>query len=124
MELLKLGDKVYEKTHQRYGNNIYYNFSEVERLTKTQAILANGKKIINEPTKGHYDTVIGYPTYGNRWDKWHIVTPEILEEAQKEKTRQTIVRWFDNRKFSEEEKYIIYNTFKTLNQLEAVENGS
>lgn len=124
MELLKVGDKVYEKTHQRYGKNVYYNFSEVERLTKTQAILSNGKKIINEPSKGHYDNLIGYPTYGNRWNKWHIVTPEIIEESNKEKTRQKIVSWYNNRKFSEEEQFIIYNTFKTLNQLEPVANGS
>ena len=120
MELLKVGDKVYEKTRQRFGDNVYYNFSVVERLNKTQAILANGKKVINEPTKEYSDTVIGYPTFGDRLNKWYIVTPEILEEAEKEKLRQTSVLWFDNKKFSKEEKYIVYNAFKTLNKLEGV----
>lgn len=38
MELLKVGDKLYYEKHQRYGDNVFYEFSEVERLTKTQAI--------------------------------------------------------------------------------------
>ena len=53
-------------------------------------------------------------------NKWHIQTPEILEEAKLEKERQTIVRWFDNRKFSEEDKRIVYTKFKELDLLEVV----
>lgn len=123
MELLKVGDKLFNKEHQRWGNNIYYKFATVERLTKTQAVLSDGTKLINEPKMDNYSKTIGYSVYGDNWTKWHFKTPEILEEAKKEKMRQTIVNWFDNRKFSEEEKYIIYNTFKTLNQLEAAQNG-
>ena len=40
MELLKIGDKVYNKKHQQWGNNVYYKFSTVEKLTKTQAVLS------------------------------------------------------------------------------------
>lgn len=124
MEQLKVGDKLYNKQHQQWGNNVYYNFSTVERLTKTQAILSNGTKLVNEPKFDNWSKTIGYSVYGDSWNKWHIETPEILEEANKEKTRQKIVNWFKNRKFSEEEQFIIYNTFKTINQLEAVANGS
>ena len=120
MELLKIGDKVYNKKHQQWGNNVYYQFSIVERLTKTQAVLSCGTKLVNEPKLDHYSKTIGYPTYGDSWNKWHIQTPEILEEAKLEKERQTIVRWFDNRKFSEEDKRIVYTKFKELNILDSV----
>lgn len=124
MEKLKIGDKVYYKKHQQWGNNVYYTFAVVERLTKTQAILSDGTKLVNEPKFDNWSKIVGYPTYGDSWEKWHIETPEIIEEANKEKKRQKIVAWFRNRKFSEEEQFIIYNTFKTLNQLETVANGS
>jgi hypothetical protein len=120
MELLKIGDKLYNKKHQQWGNNVYYQFSTVERLTKTQAVLSCGTKLVNEPKFDNYIKTIGYPTYGDSWNKWHIQTPEILEEAKLEKERQTIVRWFDNRKFSEEDKRIVYTKFKELNILDSV----
>lgn len=120
MELLKIGDKVYNKKHQRWGDNFYYQFSTVERLTKTQAALSCGTKLVNKPELDYHSKTMGYPTYGDSWTKWHIQTPEILEEAKLEKKRQTIVRWFDNRKFSEEDKRIVYTKFKELNILDGV----
>ena len=119
MELLKVGDKVYYKDHSRWTNFVTYKFATVDRLTKTQAILSNGTKLINEPTNDNHDKVFGYSTYGDKWSKWYVQTPEILEEARLEKERQAIVRWFNDRKFSEEEKRIIYNKFKELNILDS-----
>jgi len=117
MEKLKIGDKLFNKKHQQWGSNIYYKFATVERLTKTQAVLSDGTRLINEPQIKSYDKIISYPVYGDTWTRWHFETPEILEEAKKERDRQAVIRWFDSRKFSEEEKRIIYNTFKNLNQL-------
>jgi len=117
MELLKIGDKLYYKEHSRWNDNITYKFATVERLTKTQAILSNGTKLINEPTKWHYDKVVGYPTYGDRWNKWYFQTEEILLEAKKEKEKQIINSWFEKRKFTNEEKRIIYLKFKEVDLL-------
>lgn len=122
LELLKIGDKLYHKGHQRYGDNIYYSFSEVVRLTKTQAILSNGTKLINEPIYDHYNKKVGYSVYGDRWRKWHIETNEIVEAAKKEKERQFINHWFEKTKFTEEQKSIIYKTLKELNKLENNQN--
>lgn len=117
MELLKVGDKVYNKTHERWGNNVYYNFSTVERLTKTQAVLSDGTKLVNNPVLCYHNNIVGYRTYGDTWNEWHIQTPDIIAEAKLEKERQSIVNWFSRREFSEEEIRIIYLKFQELNIL-------
>ena len=119
MNPLKVGDKVYSKEHSRWGKNVYYRLEEVERITKTQAILSNGTRLINTPEVDYYSKKVCYPVYGDTWVKWSIQTPEILEEAKAEKERQSIISWFNDRKFSEEEKRIVYTTFKNLDILEA-----
>ena len=117
MEKLKIGDKVVRQSNDRWSRNVYYSFSKVERLTKTQAVLTDGTKLVNEPKLDHWENKIMYSAFGDRWEKWVIETPEIIEEAKKEKERQQINRWFNDRKFNEEEIFIIYNTFKSLNKL-------
>lgn len=117
MELLKIGDKLYYKEHSRWTDNVLYKFATVDRLTKTQAILSNGTKLINEPIKDHYDKAVGYPIYGDRWNKWYFETEEILQEAKKEREKQIINSWFEKRKFTNEEKRIIYLKFKELEKV-------
>jgi hypothetical protein len=119
MQPLKVGDKVYSKRYDRWGNNVYYHFAVVKRLTKTQAILSGEIRLINTPEVDSYSKIVCYPVYGDTWVKWSIQTPEILEEAKLERERQSIIRWFNDRKFSEEEKRIIHTTFKELNILNA-----
>ena len=119
MNPLKVGDKVYSKEHSRWRNDVRYRLEVVERINKTQAILSNGIRLINTPQVDYYSNKVCYPAYGDTWNKWSIQTPEILEEAKAEKERQSIISWFNDRKFSEEEKRIIYTTFKDMNILEA-----
>lgn len=118
MDSLKIGDKVYHKREAIFGNNVYYKFSTVERLTKTQAILSCGTKVVNNPILDSYTKVIGFSQYGDRYNMWYMQTPEILEEAKIERERQKIVKWFNEHKFSENEKMIIYNIFKESGKLE------
>jgi hypothetical protein len=117
MELLKVGDKVYSEKHLTYSRNVGYKFSTVERLTATQAILSCGTRLVNKPKLGYDRKTVEYPTYGDLYTKWSISTPEILEEARLQRERQTIVRWFDSRKFTEDEKRIVYAKFKELGLL-------
>jgi len=119
MQPLKVGDKVYLKKCPSYSNNCYYYFQNVVRLTKTQAVLSSGKKLINTPKVDYQSKTIYYRAYGDMWEEWRIQTTEILEEAKLEKERRSILGWFDSHKFSEEEKRIVYNTFKELNVLNA-----
>lgn len=119
MNKLKIGDKLYNKEYSRWTNSTYYKFASVERITKTQAILSDGTKLINEPTKSHYENIVGYCVYGDRYKKWSIETEDIIIEAKIERERQDIIKWFANRKFSDEDKRIIYNKFKELNLLES-----
>jgi hypothetical protein len=119
MEQLKVGDKVCLVQNQRFGSGTNYYFSEVERLTKTIAVLANGKKLINEPKIRHYNgNIPEFPEYGDSWTCWKITTPEILEAGKAEHQRVKIANWLHNRKFTDEEKAIIYNKFKELNILD------
>jgi hypothetical protein len=111
MELLKIGDKLYSKIKSSWNNDVYYHFATVERLTKTQAVLSDGTKLINKPEMDYHSKTMGYCVWGDTWTKWHFETPAILEEAKKEKTRQAIISWFDNRKFTEEDKFVIFYTF-------------
>ena len=116
MELLKVGDRLYNEKTSRWNNDVYYSFATVERLTQKQAILSNGVRLVNEPrTDWHGE--IGYSTYGDHWNKWYIETPDTLLKAKKEKERQKVSKWFSEKKFTDEEKIIVYNTFRELNMI-------
>jgi hypothetical protein len=119
MEKLKVGDKVYNVSKHRWSDNIRYNLSEVVRLTKTQAVLENGTKLINEVTTD-WNRDDCFAEYGDKYNKWYFQTPEILEKAKKEKEKQIIRNWFGKRNFTDEEKRIIYLKFKELNILDNV----
>jgi hypothetical protein len=121
MEQLKVGDKVCLVKIQRIGVGTSYSFSEVERLTKKMAVLKNGTKLINEPkTKYSNNNIPKFSEYGDSWTFWQRTTPEILEACKKEQQRNKISNWFNNRKFTDEEKAIIYNTFKEPNILDGM----
>ena len=111
---LKVGDKLCNISHQRWGDNVYYTFDEVERLTKTQAILKSGVKLINEQTKD-WNGLYCYMVYGDRYTKWQVQTDELIESAKKEKERQKVNNWFSNQKFNQEQVIQIYNLFNKTN---------
>jgi hypothetical protein len=117
MELLKVGDMLYNKEYSQYSSNVFYKFATVERLTKTQAILSDGTRLVNEPKENWHDKVIEYHIVGDKYTAWRFETDEILKEAEAEINRQKIVRWFNEKKFTEDEKFIIYNTFETLGKI-------
>jgi hypothetical protein len=116
-KFLKVGDKLYSTHNHHWVGEITYKFSTVERLTKTQAILSNGVRLINASKKDWFGNS-GYQAYGDSFVEWYLETPEILEEHDKNKERQMINSWFDKRKFSHEDKIIVYLKFKELNLLE------
>ncbi len=109
-KFLKVGDKLYSV------RNHHYKFGTVERLTKTQAVLSNGVRLINASKKDWFGNS-GYQVYGDSFVEWYLETPEILEDHSKIKERQMINLWFDKRKFSHEDKRIVYLKFKELNLL-------
>lgn len=118
MESLKVGDKLYQKQYKSWGRGITYNFATVERLTRTQAILSNGVRLINNGKMSCGER--GYSVYGDIWSMWHIETEEILLEFELEQERKKIDSWFSNRKFSDEEKKIIYMKFEELGLLKPI----
>jgi hypothetical protein len=119
MEPLKVGDKVYLKEAMRYSNFITYKIATVERLTKTQAILSNKDKVINEPKLTGYigDKIIGFEIYGDRWKHYHILTDEIMEEAKIQSEKIKAHNWFIKKNFTNEEEELIYKYFSQLNKL-------
>jgi hypothetical protein len=117
MEKLKVGDKVYNVSINRFSSFINYNLDEVVRLTKTQAVLKSGTKLINEIFTD-WNREKCFCEYGDRYNKWYFQNEEILLKARKENERKFIYNWFNNRKFTEDEKRIIYLKFKELNILD------
>ncbi len=120
---LKVGGRVYSKRLQRYGTDIYYAFATVARVTKTQAVLSNGKKVMNEPKQYWGDERYSFAEYGDKYKRWYIETPEAIENARVENRRQSVNQWFDTKKFTQEEKEIVYNVltaFENANKKETV----
>ena len=113
MEKLKVGDKVYKIENSRWHKSKNYILDEVVRLTKTQAVLKSGCKLINEPTTNWSKEGVCYCEHGDRWIKWFIQTEEIIKEAKAEKERQIIERWFRDKEFTDEEKREIYLNHKS-----------
>jgi len=114
MEKLKIGDKLYIKVNRRLSNFVDYKFAEVVRLTKTQAILSNGTKLINEPTSNWHDEEKKFfSEYGDKYSKWTFQDEKIIDEANKERKKIKIHVWFRDKFFTELEKEQIYNLLKS-----------
>lgn len=112
MEKLKVGDKVFIKRDSRwYGFN--YILTEVERLTKTMAVLKNGTKLINEPKLSSWGSSVErivFEEYGNRHEEWSKPTEQNLDEIRNFNYQQKVLKWYsDNKdKFSFEQIERIY----------------
>jgi hypothetical protein len=120
MEKLKVGDKIYIAETSRWSKRINYVLDEVVRLTKKQAVLSKGRKIINEPTTEWNNKETCFSEYGDRYRKWFLQTEEVLIKVKAEKERQFIEQWFSNKKFTDEEQKLVYVKFKELNLLDNV----
>lgn len=107
MEKLKVGDRVVNVNSSTWGT--HYNFSEVEKLTPTQAVLKNGVRLVNEPKRFYYnDESYSFSEKGNKWKRWELETPEILADYKLQQENITIKTWFRDHKFTPEEKKTIY----------------
>ena len=79
MEKLKVGDVVSLEIYQGWGNSGFYKIDIVERLTKTQAVLSSGTRLINKPKPFMGGKKLLYAEYGNNLTKYIIENPEILK---------------------------------------------
>lgn len=120
MEKLKVGDKIYVAEKSKWTKRINYVLDEVVRLTKTQAVLSKGRKLINEPTTEWYGKETCFCEYGDRYRKWFLQTEEVLIKIKAERERQFIEQWFSTKKFTDEEQRLVYFKFKELNLLDNV----
>lgn len=111
IQKLKVGDKIYNERNNRWTGETEFLIGEVVRITKTQAVLSNGIKLINEVVKG-WNKENCFAEYGNRWNKWFIQTNDFLERYNEWRVKRIIEKWFDAQKFTFEEKKIIYKTLK------------
>lgn len=114
MEQLKVGDKVCRLNQGRFSKFTSYDFSEVERITSTQAILKSGHRIINKPRKSYFGEHAEFEEYGNKYgSNWIIVTDEILAKAKIEQIKIKANNWFGSHKFTIEQMVTIYDKFYT-----------
>ena len=114
---LKVGDEVCTKKCSgswRRQKDFEYTFSKVERTTNKLAILENSTRIKNTATKD-FNGAYCYSEQGDIYKKWIISTPELKQEAK----RQKMNNWFNYkanaREFTDKEIEIIYEKFKELN---------
>lgn len=112
MAKLKVGDKVVNIRYGRFGDKATYKFSEVVRVTKTQAILANELRLVNEPKTKFSSNEVEFSVYGGDYERWELLTPKIQQEFEQEQERRIIENWFCSKKFTDEEKKMIYEQFK------------
>jgi hypothetical protein len=103
---LKVGDRVCHVNDSSWNRFVQYEFATVIRVTETQAVLDK-----THLTKLCKDKLAedAYYKYGNKRSKWVIETQELVELARVSRKRQTIYTWFENKKFTQEEKTTIYN---------------
>lgn len=122
MRQLQLGDKMYNVKQQGFNDFMRYSFSEVVELTKTLAVLKNGVRLINQP-KTSFIEPIGYSVTKEKSTHWHLMTVEVIRKAQIENEKIAIHDWFEEKKFSLDEKRAIYNAFKisTTEKIAALE---
>ena len=115
---LEVGDKLVAVKCYPYGGTKDFRYDEVERVTKTLAITKQGCKIKIMGSMDRFDKVIkwGNTPFSYHEPDWQLVAPEILEEEKQYKELRKIQRWFDNKKFTDEEKKQIYNLLNKDNE--------
>ncbi|WP_298488359.1 pyruvate kinase [uncultured Maribacter sp.] len=121
MEKLKIGDKVYNVKRDGFEDLARYTFSVVEKTTKTLAILKNGIRLKNDPKMSYIMEDIGFSVYRDYATHWHVVSLKAIREAQIENEKIKAIDWFQDKKFTIEEKQIIYKQFSELNILTNIE---
>ncbi|SIS75075.1 hypothetical protein SAMN05421766_103816 [Zobellia uliginosa] len=116
MRQLKVGDKLYNTKQEGFNDFVRYSFSEVVRLTKTLAVLRNGVKLINQPRISYITEDIGYSVNRQKGVHWHLVSLEAIRKAQIENEKIAAFEWFENKKFSLQEKQWIYKQFRKMGE--------
>lgn len=116
MRQLEVGDKMVHIYNGRNGF-LYYRFEEIERFTKTQIVLKNDIRLKINPENNWRGEMVYKEVAPYSYDTWELVTPKILREYEEEMEHQTMLNWFDKKKFSNEEKKLIYKYFEEKNLL-------
>jgi hypothetical protein len=119
MELLKVGDKVCHVRYSRWGEGVIsYTFDEVDRLTKTLAILKSGKRLVNLPNRKHFSEIKEYDfaEYGNPNVNYQIVTDKLLQECEFHKKYKLAKSWFAKYVFTNEQILEIFEKYEQKNQ--------
>lgn len=105
--ILKIWDKIYAK-HSNYLNGYSYVFDEIERVTKTLIITKEGRRL-----KNNWDSCVEKTNIRYQWNRvFELVTDEILKDNERIENINKIEGWFYNKKFTIEEKKIIYDLLK------------
>lgn len=111
MDILKIGDKLYNVEQNGFDDFARYSFSEVVSLTETLAVLKNGVRLINRPKQSYIMEDVGYSVSRKKGTHWHIVSLKAIRNAQIENEKIKIFDWFAAKQFTLEEKRRIYELF-------------
>lgn len=110
MRKLIVGDKLYRE--YTLSSNVNFEFATVEKITKTQAVLSNGVRLINEPKKDYYTEETIYQVFGDRWESYSFQNDEVVKRAEQERYKQKVNRWLREEKLTQEEKILVYETIQ------------
>ena len=111
MELLKVGDKVCHVRYSRWGEGVVsYTFDEVDRLTKTLAVLKSGKRLVNIPNRRHFSEGYDFREFGNS-DSYQIVTDKLIQESEFHKKYKIAKSWFGKYVFTNEQILEIFEKY-------------
>ena len=116
MRQLDVGDKLYNVKQDGFGDFARYSFSEVVKLTKTLAVLKNGVRLYNQPRPSYIIEDVGYCVSRKRGTHWHLVSLKAIRNAQVENQKIAAYDWFESKKFTLQEKQLIYKEFQKLEE--------
>ena len=103
---------MYNVVQDGFDDFARYSFSEVEKLTKTLAILKNGIRLINKPKPSYIIEDIGYSVSRKKGAHWHKVSLQAIRKAQIENEKIKVHNWFQEKEFTFKEKKAIYEQLK------------
>jgi len=105
---LKVGDKIYLKDESWRGDTIY-RIEEIERVTRTLAISKAGNKFSIEAYNTDNNGIHEFVAKPYNYKRWKRLTPEIAININSYNSFRKKTIWFDNAKFTDEQKVLIHD---------------
>lgn len=117
---LEVGDMLYAKSSKRLGEGYDYSFYKVAKITPKRAFVENvGNSHSTYWVEKEPDTQGTYKVIGDRWAVLRLSNDNVVAEYNAQMAEEKMLYWFKyKKKFTKEEKILIYKHFEALGKLE------